>query len=1083
MAFRHDVLVRRWSPLHLHISPFLAPRVFTSWPPSNDRRYSNRYRPTLRTENHLQPTPFTEPLPSPDKHGDLVYPHTRHFVFGNGEYDKLSDLVWDKSRSGWHKFLKRRQVNEAQDNANRCAAKFDATSRCAATIKTSEEHGTLKSSSTQSATEVFFAIQKVIWGTTSPNYLQTDSFAWNVPENIGEELQVYYESLLEKHKRLRDHLEAHFIPEVGLKTGKPMPLISREEDDSTLWGTAFSILEFSMIKGTIPFPILNSLGKMNQTLLDWHMQITTSPDSRSARAYWLRQPPELVAAMWPASMLSALAKGPLRAMEVLYRTSGSPYIPSRAVAACIKYIVLRYFIYSRISTKDATRICTMITALLFKSRKNPHDPLVLDQGSTYLLLSNIDIRKTADFYDILDKENQPMAHKALLDIAIRLGEHGDSKMAIKILKRLKAEGFTFHDEHVSRIYTAVHRTDHQLRESEKAILPTELLQLLSNDDGKFNILHYNLQMRDACKVGKHELAWQIYDSLLTQGITPDAFTYEILMYDAKKRDDTVVVEKIWRTMQDMAFRTKRLVTDYLHRTFLNTIEERGSNKLNDGTRFAALLSIYCQHFRLEPLAHIAPVYMEAWNHLPRPVKSDHKSHVTPEQLAMQQILWGNPSSFQQNLTSPSPSLMDPSHATLTVMLSALARDLPKPPHDSKPFSERSEATKPYTVRFFEHFHKLVVARDPAVSGQLSEEPRVYNMAILCLGRSNTTLPYCTEVLRCMLTQKNVTAQESNTQLSSEQNQSCGKESQSLDRPSGMAPEPNAYTWAAVLKSFLERRQPRAAEKVLQIMAARGIMPDQIIWEVLVYGYSKNGDLEKAIDSVDFMEAAGYRPTTKTVQALQLLTDRRAVISALSPEQKARRWARKGLALEREKSRPLRMRRVDSILMRRVDSIPPPSLRRRLVIRVRRMLSQPDEPRSPKLIRRCYRRALFKSRFHKLVRYVTIFHPRRMQLIKKRFPKLFRRVRTFRSKPTRPVKGTFPKLVRHVTTFHLKPMQPIKGTFPKLVRHVTTFHLKPMQPIKKTFPKVVRHVTTFHLKPMQPIKKVFTPPGSSEEVVR
>ena len=115
------------------------------------------------------------------------------------------------------------------------------------------------------------------------------------------------------------------------------------------------------------------------------------------------------------------------------------------------------------------------------------------------------------------------------------------------------------------------------------------------------------------------------------------------------------------------------------------------------------------------------------------------------------------------------------------------------------------------------------------------------------------------------------------------------------------PKPDIYTWSVLLKVFMNHRQPRAAEKILNMMEARGVMPNQVTWNNLVIGYARMQDLTMTVDTIDRLQRAGFSLDNFTLQGLELIENRRALIEAMRSREKVngkslrKRMAWEGLA--------------------------------------------------------------------------------------------------------------------------------------------------------------------------------------------
>ncbi|KAF2741990.1 hypothetical protein M011DRAFT_433810 [Sporormia fimetaria CBS 119925] len=74
-----------------------------------------------------------------------------------------------------------------------------------------------------------------------------------------------------------------------------------------------------------------------------------------------------------------------------------------------------------------------------------------------------------------------------------------------------------------------------------------------------------------------------------------------------------------------------------------------------------------------------------------------------------------------------------------------------------------------------------------------------------------------------------------------------------DDTTGVIPQPNVYTWNVFMSGFYRHKQPRAAERIFEIMQARGVKPDQYTNEVMLRGYAHEQHVDKIKDIMQFVD--------------------------------------------------------------------------------------------------------------------------------------------------------------------------------------------------------------------------------------
>lgn len=719
-------------------------------------------------------------------------------------------------------------------------------------------------------------------------------------------LAEYYDEVKMRQWTLQSHLLRQ-VKRLDLKIGRPkylrLPCTSEGwiGKFSLFWNTSFALLDLQNDKylksNSVDTKILESPNRPMQRLSNWFSEQCTTLSA--AERFWQSQDASLRLAVWPELMIHALTSHPSKALRFLVATYSRPYPPSYAVADSIEYILRKHIRHLNPEDSVVTQsIYRWILRLLSRGPEERKDYLNLTQDSIYMLLTRVHPSHLKTFYKTLEEHSQPLGRHILMQFASAFGKSGQVNMAMEVLKRMKAENLNFRLPEMASICTTILQRAHRLEEGESAPSDLALFDFMLECGMEPNVAHYNVLMHNTFKAGHHELGWQIFDSMTAHGVEPQAHTYSILINDAKKRNDRASIHQIWTDIQAKGIRNGHIITDLLHSMLLLDKEKRPvgiKNIPGKDTTFGVMLSFYCMYFRLEPLAHVAPVYMDSWPDLPRS-NQPNSTPANPENDSAHSTIAASIEARPSVPISSGSHLLEPEYATLLVMMTALVRDLPKPPLDHRPYESRPYATRPYTLRFYEHFHNLVLAGDPIATHLVRESgDRVYNLAIMGLGRVHETLHFCTEVIGIMLSHSQEVSHEKGSPTAGQYDQKppvFKPASISSTQMRIMPPKPTVRTWTILLKCFLDRNQPRAAEKVLQMMTSRGIKPDRITWHCLVLGYSRMQNIDKAVDAVDRMAYAGFELDERITKSLRWLKDRQAVVKAFSKAERTRRWAEK-----------------------------------------------------------------------------------------------------------------------------------------------------------------------------------------------
>jgi len=171
--------------------------------------------------------------------------------------------------------------------------------------------------------------------------------------------------------------------------------------------------------------------------------------------------------------------------------------------------------------------------------------------------------------------------------------------------------------------------------------------------------------------------------------------------------------------------------------------------------------------------------------------------------------------------------------------------------------------------FYEHILELIHNGDPIACGMLSTT-RIYNAILMAFGRFSRALPMGPQVIETMLKDAAQTPDPSHNFKTT--------------LPPPRSPLPDVRTWTILLNTFMLHRQPRAAEKVLELMTARGIEPNITTWNSLAGGYAQMQDTVNAVEVVARLEKAGLQADENTMQRLARIKDRRALVATMKKKE-------------------------------------------------------------------------------------------------------------------------------------------------------------------------------------------------------
>jgi hypothetical protein len=79
---------------------------------------------------------------------------------------------------------------------------------------------------------------------------------------------------------------------------------------------------------------------------------------------------------------------------------------------------------------------------------------------------------------------------------------------------------------------------------------------------------------------------------------------------------------------------------------------------------------------------------------------------------------------------------------------------------------------------------------------------------------------------------------------------------------------------------MDHNQPKAAEKVIELMTSNNVKPNIVTWSILAAGYARLQDPTMTVDAVDRLENAGFNANDLTMRGLYRVRDRGVLIEAM-----------------------------------------------------------------------------------------------------------------------------------------------------------------------------------------------------------
>lgn len=573
------------------------------------------------------------------------------------------------------------------------------------------------------------------------------------------------------------------------------------------------------------------------------------------RQRWANLPHHLAGLYWMELMMLTLEHYPTKALGIIASTYQKPYPPAYAVGESLDFLVAHFSLYPKDYPQGfLDDIAENIFYILVKSgsvnrAQAPDKKLSLAQHTLWLLMCHFDSLKLKRLYEIMVQIDHPMHENTLIHFSYRFAKDGQTDTAFEILQRLK--GCSFNTLKIQSLCTVI--LCRTWRDPEAIYSETQMFEFMTSCGMSPNTFTYNVLMWNSIDAGDHKTAWQIHDMMEDAAIETDPITYSILLNDAKRRMDAADIGAAMSLIRQKKLVDAFLVTDVLHAIFLLHEQKKYDRHPDPNevqtTSLQRMLPVYLENFELDHLSRIIPG-----------LKENIMAAVGPARIPQTGEL--------------GKSLMVPHDGVLTVMITAYLSAI---------------GNAESALRFYHHFRDLVYKGDPAVE-TLTSTTHIWDAILMTFGRFPELVNECAHLIGDMASPTEMPLNSMPAPLdglSSTSNPTTSSLHTEPSLPSHGTPKPSLYTWSILLKIFMDNKQPLAAEKVLSMMQERDITPSIITWNTLTHGYVNVQDTDMVADAVNRLEEANFQVDESTLNTLNKLHKRRRFLEVLEEKKKRR----------------------------------------------------------------------------------------------------------------------------------------------------------------------------------------------------
>ncbi|GKT90551.1 pentatricopeptide repeat-containing protein [Colletotrichum tofieldiae] len=208
-----------------------------------------------------------------------------------------------------------------------------------------------------------------------------------------------------------------------------------------------------------------------------------------------------------------------------------------------------------------------------------------------------------------------------------------------------------------------------------------------------------------------------------------------------------------------------------------------------------------------------------------------------------------------------PNKLSPTGATLGIMFIAYVKSLSQPIN---------------LISLYAYFRQLISNRSPVATNFVQEKGTfVYDVVIKALCESPGMLRAALDIIGDMLKH---TLEERSRSTSAAKKSAVEAAPATTSSPSlPLHPAPSVFTWSILLHGFLFHKEKGSGERILAMMRQHSVEPNLVTWNTLVAGHAKNQDVNKTVQSLQRLEAAGYEADDYTLRAFSKLVNREAAL--------------------------------------------------------------------------------------------------------------------------------------------------------------------------------------------------------------
>ncbi|KAK1983516.1 pentatricopeptide repeat domain-containing protein [Colletotrichum cereale] len=555
---------------------------------------------------------------------------------------------------------------------------------------------------------------------------------------------------------------------------------------------------------------------------------------------------------WHRLMFSALWSCPDRALSLLEVTTEDFIPPGYALKDAIHFLAKwqSQGLAGEALASHAEALCKFVITII---NKTPQNHVRLLQNTIYNLTSTTSIENVEVLYHCLRENGHKLHRYTLLYMANRLAKTPQFKeLALGMaIEAIEDGGADLNSGQWLSLCTSILALEPKRIKPDDEFSAADALCVLLEHEFLPNMVHYTALMRSLCLTGQLGKAWEVFQVMQQHDIEPDPIMWSTLLDGAKRALSAPTVERVVvgaaeHNAIDVPF-LNDLLWSLLHFSEAETVENK---KAGPGSvpAFGPMLHFYSKIFHLAPLQSLIPVdlslYLDASRGLEMP----------PDWQLARQLF----PALDVAMSAVSHKL-SPTGATLAIMFISYVKSISQPIN---------------LISLYAYFRQLISNSNPVATNFVREKGTfVYDVVIKALCESPGMLRAALDIIGDMLKH---TLEERSKPISVEKEPAV-EAAAPLSPSLPLHPAPSIFTWSILLHGFMSHKEKGSGERILTMMRQHGVEPNLVTWNTLVAGYAKSQDVNKTVQSLQRLEAAGYEADDYTLRAFSKLVNRESAL--------------------------------------------------------------------------------------------------------------------------------------------------------------------------------------------------------------